>query len=216
MRASSTTLYSPEASFFHGRNYQESIFPDKKSNMDGVGNSLLPDTLPIAITITNIGTNTENIILFDAAARQFLPPAFGNAVITSTYSTITYNQMLQAMIDNSFSCSYIRIINNDIPRQAIQPWFVTSVNMEGQMVSTTIPAVNSFSPFQKQPGVVDIIYPLKMDALTKIGMAVLGMAGDSTTTIYFYPDKTVNSADALENGSTIREYSAPKLPGAVT
>jgi hypothetical protein len=169
-------------------------------------------SLPIILTVANTTAGNLTATLFGAAANQNLTN-FGNPTgisVTSGNTNINYQQVLSTTIATTFSCSYIRLINTGNTAQVQQAWTITSVNLEGQSVSTPIPNTASFSPFQQQSGILDLIYPLKIDALTTAAFVML--PSSNTMTIYFYPSSMVSPINTLVAGNPTTSYAAPTLP----
>jgi len=175
------------------------------------GNVVQAASLPIIINVTNSTGGALTCTLFGAAANQSAVN-FGNNVgiqIASGNPNVSYQQIISNTIATSFSCSYIRLIDTASTNQVQQAWTITSVNMEGQLVSTPIPNSASFSPFQQQAGILDLIYPLKIDALTSVQFTMLA---SNTLTLYFYPATVVSPVHTLVNGNAERMYATPNLP----
>jgi hypothetical protein len=199
--------------FGHAAGYPQTVgtAPQTTSPQPVLGSVVQASSLPIIINVTNSAGTAATCTLFGAAANQAVTN-FGNPVaiqIASGNPNVSYQQIISNTISTSFSCSYIRLIDTQVTNQVQQAWTITSVNMEGQLVSTPIPNSASFSPFQQQAGILDLIYPLKIDALTSVQFTMLG---SNTLTLYFYPATVVSPVHTLVNGNAERQYATPNLP----
>lgn len=171
-------------------------------------------SLPIIINVANSTNGNLTAILFGAAQYQF-STNFGNPTgitVSSGNTNINYQQILSTTISTPFSCAYVRLIDTGVTNQVQQAWTVTSVNLEGQQISTPIPNSASFSPFQQQAGILDLIYPLKVDGMTNIQFIQLGNSTTNTMTLYFYPNAMVSPINTLVTGNPQATYATPNLP----
>jgi hypothetical protein len=181
------------------------------------GSTVNASSLPIILNITNTTGGALTVTLFNAAQNQTLAaPTYGNPTgisIVSGNPNVSYQQILSSTIGTTFSCAYIRLADTGITNQVLQSWTISSVNMEGQLISTPIPNLASFSPFQQQAGILDLIYPLKIDGMTSITFSMLA-AGSSANvlTLYFYPQTIISPINQLVNGNAQRNYATPNNP----
>jgi len=178
---------------------------------DSWGSMVPSASLPIIICVENTSNKRTNATIFGAAMNSHLPnhgnPS--NIKVTSGNTNVSYQQILSNTLSTCFSCSYVRLIDVKTPNQVQQSWRITSINMEGQLVSTPVPVSCSFSPFQQQCGIIDLIYPLKIDALTHVEFDMLGK---TTLTLYIYPATVISPIHKLINGKPERNYSTPRIP----
>jgi len=142
--------------------------------------------LPDIINITNVNTADAKCVLF--GYNKFKSePDYGNygnvkGVLVMSGNPDPSKSYGQFVKNGNKAFKYIRMVNTGIPAQLKEPITITSESMDGTLVSTIIPST-CFKIDEKNPGVCDLIFPLKIDDNTRISFKQLA---NSTTTFFFY------------------------------